>query len=110
MLNIEGSRFENFEESGAGVVGLYRTESLFIRQTLSPMRRRSIEYAAVVRAAGGQPVTMRSLIWGDKLLSKDTETRIALMGFRAIRLCLEQPELLKFSCAILRASALGPVN
>ena len=115
MLNIEGSQdLTNFDESGASAVGLYRTESLFIRQNAFPDETTQYtEYAAVVRAAGGQPVTMRSLdMGGDKLLSKDAETADrSFMGFRAIRLCLEQPELFKVQLrAILRASALGPVK
>lgn len=115
MLNIEGSHdLENFSESGAGGVGLYRTESLFIQKNAYPDEATQYhEYAAVVRAAAGQAVTMRSLdMGGDKLLSKDTETADrSFMGFRAIRLCLEQPELFKIQLrAILRASALGPVK
>ena len=115
MLNIEGSQdLKNFSESGAGGVGLYRTESLYIRKNDYPDEATQYsEYAAVVQAAAGSPVTMRSLdMGGDKLLSKDTDTADrSFMGFRAIRFCLEQPELFKIQLrAILRASALGPVK
>lgn len=115
MLNIEGSQdLKNFSESGAGGVGLYRTESLFIRKNDYPDEATQYsEYAAVVQAAAGSPVTMRSLdMGGDKLLSKDSDTADrSFMGFRAIRFCLEQPELFKIQLrAILRASALGPVK
>ena len=89
MLNIEGSQdLKNFDESGAGAVGLYRTESLFIRQNAFPMRRQYTEYAAVVRAAGGQLCNHAKFDMGGQVIVKDTETADrSFMGFRAIRLC-----------------------
>ena len=90
MLNIEGSQdLKNFEESGAGAVGLYRTESLFIRQNAFPDETTQYtEYAAVVRAAGGQPVTMRSLdMGGTSYCPRIPRPRIALLWAFAQYVC-----------------------
>lgn len=94
-------------------VGLYRTENLFLRLDAWPDEAaQQAEYAAVVRAAGGMPVTFRTLdIGGDKQLGDGEPEANPFMGFRALRLCLERPDIFRPQLrAILRASALGPVS
>lgn len=94
-------------------VGLYRTENLFLRLDGWPDEEvQYAEYAAVVRAAEGRPVTFRTLdIGGDKHLGDSEPEANPFMGFRALRLCLERPEIFRPQLrAILRASALGPVS
>ncbi len=97
----------------ASGVGLYRTENLYLRLDGWPDEAAQFaEYAAVVRAAQGSPVTFRTLdIGGDKQLGEAQVEANPFMGFRALRLCLERPEVFRPQLrAILRAAALGPVS
>lgn len=97
----------------AAGVGLYRTENLFLRVDGWPDEAtQSAEYAAVVRRAGGKPVTFRTLdIGGDKQLGDAEHEANPFMGFRALRLCLERPEIFRAQLrAMVRASALGPIS
>jgi phosphotransferase system enzyme I (PtsI) len=98
-------------------VGLYRTEFLFLTSPVLPSEDRQYEaYRAIVEGLAPAPVTIRTLdVGGDKPLPGDPhligpETN-PFLGFRAIRMCLENPELFKNQLrAILRASAHGNVE
>jgi phosphotransferase system enzyme I (PtsI) len=93
-------------------VGLYRTENLYLRLDAWPTEAEQFaEYAAVVRAAQGKLVTFRTLdLGGDKRLGDLTDEANPFMGYRAIRLCLDRPDVFRPQLrAILRAAALGPV-
>lgn len=97
----------------AAGVGLYRTENLFLRVDGWPAEsEQHAEYAEVVRRAAGRPVTFRTLdIGGDKQLGGAEHEANPFMGFRALRLCLERPEVFRSQLrAIVRAAALGPVS
>lgn len=97
----------------AAGVGLYRTENLFLRVDGWPDEATQYaEYAEVVRLAGGRPVTFRTLdIGGDKQLGDSEHEANPFMGFRALRLCLERPDVFRVQLrAMLRAAALGPVS
>ncbi|HPU97336.1 MAG TPA: phosphoenolpyruvate--protein phosphotransferase [Candidatus Hydrogenedentes bacterium] len=101
--------------AGATGVGLFRTEYLFLGRNDLPREQEQFEaYLDVVRAANGQPVTIRTLdIGGDKLSSAFSAYHEAnpQLGWRAIRYCLAHPELFRAQLrAILRASAFGPVR
>jgi phosphotransferase system enzyme I (PtsI) len=96
-------------------VGLYRTESLFLRKNELPSEDEQYEeYANMVRAAGKKTVTIRTLdLGGDKLLNGWNQQKEAnpFMGFRAIRYCLSNPAVFLVQLrAILRASAHGDVR
>ncbi|NIR29306.1 MAG: phosphoenolpyruvate--protein phosphotransferase [Gammaproteobacteria bacterium] len=99
---------------GAGGVGLYRTEFLFMNRENLPDEKEQLEaYVNVVRRLRGSPVTIRSLDLGadkdDAILT--TRAVNPALGLRAIRLCLKDPTLfLPQLRAILRASAYGPVR
>ena len=97
---------------GCEGIGLYRTESLFLRTNSLPSENDQYEeYAKMVEAASGMPLTIRTLdLGGDKLLDGLNQQREAnpFMGFRAIRYCLSNPAVfLDQLRAILRASAHG---
>jgi phosphotransferase system enzyme I (PtsI) len=101
---------------GATGIGLYRTEFLFLNAERPPTEDEQFAaYEAVVRSAGGRPVTFRTLDLGaDKLVSyrngHPPEPNPAL-GLRSLRLSLRDPELFRAQLrAILRASALGDVR
>ena len=93
-------------------VGLYRTENLYLRLDAWPTEAQQYdEYAEVVREAKGRLVTFRTLdLGGDKRLGDLNDEANPFMGYRAIRLCLDRPDVFRPQLrAILRAAALGPV-
>jgi phosphotransferase system enzyme I (PtsI) len=114
--NIEtASDMEDVLASGAQGVGLFRTEYLFIdREQLPTEDEQFAEYRAVAIACRPEPVVIRTLdLGGDKFLTHfqlSPEVNPSL-GARAIRFCLEQPDLFRTQLrAILRASAEGNVK
>jgi phosphotransferase system enzyme I (PtsI) len=114
QANIGGpDDLDDADAARAAGVGLYRTENLFLRVDGWPDEAtQSAEYAAVVRRAGGKPVTFRTLdIGGDKQLGDAEHEANPFMGFRALRLCLERPEIFRAQLrAMVRASSLGPIS
>ena len=98
-------------------VGLYRTEYLFLNSpTLPTEEQQYTAYRTIVEGLSPATVTIRTLdIGGDKPLPGNPQLigpeANPFLGFRAIRLCLEHPELFKTQLrAILRASAHGKVE
>jgi phosphotransferase system enzyme I (PtsI) len=98
-------------------VGLYRTEFLFLTSPTLPSEDRQYEaYRTIVEGLAPSPVTIRTLdVGGDKPLPGNPQLigveANPFLGFRAIRMCLENPGLFKDQLrAILRASAHGKVE
>lgn len=100
----------HLDESGAEGIGLFRTELQFMIAARMPkLSEQTAFYRTVLDAARGAPVTFRTLdIGGDKVLpylSTVPEENPA-MGWRAIRLGLDRPGLLRRQIrALLRAAA-----
>jgi len=97
-------------ETGAASIGLFRTELQFmLAQTFPKMQQQYELYKAVMDASGGKPVTFRTLdIGGDKVLPymKTLEEENPALGWRAIRIGLDRPGLLRSQLrAMLRAGA-----
>jgi phosphotransferase system enzyme I (PtsI) len=97
---------------GAEGIGLVRTEFLFMQNERLPSEEEQYQaYRHILEAAGGLPVTFRTLdAGGDKELPALNLPKEAnpFLGFRAIRICLKQPLLLKTQIkALLRAGSLG---
>jgi len=96
-------------DTGAAGIGLFRTELQFM---VAPNFPRSSEqytlYRAVLDAANDKPVTFRTLdIGGDKVLPymRNIEEENPALGWRAIRLGLDRPALLRTQLrALLRAA------
>ncbi|MFT5622247.1 MAG: phosphotransferase system enzyme I (PtsI) [Bacteroidia bacterium] len=115
MSNIEGAHeMEQVVAMRSDGVGLFRTEGIFLRHHGYPLESVQYdEYAAVVAAAGDEPVIIRTLdIGGDKTLGDGSpQEDNSFMGFRAIRFCLVNQDIFKTQLrAILRASAKGNVK
>jgi phosphotransferase system enzyme I (PtsI) len=94
-------------------VGLYRTENLYLRLDGWPDEQVQYEeYAEVVKAAKGRPVTFRTLdLGGDKRLGDLADEANPFMGYRAVRLCLERPDVFRPQLrALIRAATHGPVQ
>ncbi|GAK09746.1 phosphoenolpyruvate--protein phosphotransferase [Geomicrobium sp. JCM 19038] len=98
--------------NGAEGVGLYRTEFLYMERDQLPTEEEQFDaYKAVVEKLDGKPVVIRTLdIGGDKELPYlDLPSELnPFLGFRAIRLCLENEALFRTQLrALVRASAYG---
>jgi phosphotransferase system enzyme I (PtsP) len=101
---------DHLHESGAEGVGLYRTEIPFmIREQFPRLGTQTELYREVYKKAAGRPVVFRTLdIGGDKLLPylRTTEDENPAMGWRALRIGLDRPAILRLQIrALLRASA-----
>ena len=98
-------------ETGASGIGLFRTELQFMIATNMPRIGEQLSlYRAVLDAAGDKPVTFRTLdIGGDKVLPymrEEPEENPAL-GWRAIRLGLDRPGLMRSQVRALLQAAAG---
>ncbi len=100
--------------SGAEGVGLMRTEFLVVgRATMPDEEEQYKAYTRVVKAFGGHPVVIRTFdVGGDKLPVGGYPTEAnPFLGWRAIRMCLDQPELFGVQLrALLRAAVHGDVR
>jgi phosphotransferase system enzyme I (PtsP) len=97
-------------ETGAAGVGLFRTELQFMVAAQFPRTSEQLAlYRSVLDAAGRKPVIFRTLdIGGDKVLPymRNLDEENPALGWRAIRLGLDRPGLLRSQVrALLRAAA-----
>jgi phosphotransferase system enzyme I (PtsP) len=100
----------HLEESGADGIGLFRTELQFmIASTFPRLDRQTETYREILEAADGRPVVFRALdIGGDKALPylRQPKEDNPAIGWRAVRLALDRPALLRMQMrAMLRAAA-----
>jgi phosphoenolpyruvate-protein phosphotransferase (PTS system enzyme I) len=100
--------------SGAEGVGLMRTEFLVIGRTTMPDEDEQYEaYRSVATAFAGHPVVIRTYdVGGDKLpIGGFPVEANPFLGWRAIRMCLDQPELFLVQLrALLRAAVHGDIR
>jgi phosphotransferase system enzyme I (PtsP) len=103
----------HLDESGAEGIGLFRTELQFMVAAKLPSLKDQIElYTAVLDTAGEHPTVFRTLdIGGDKMLpymdvAAFKEENPAL-GWRAIRIGLDRPALLRHQLRALLTAAAG---
>ncbi|MGG3626283.1 phosphoenolpyruvate--protein phosphotransferase [Bacillus gobiensis] len=99
-------------ENGGEAVGLYRTEFLYMGRDQLPTEEEQFDaYKSVLEQMEGKPVVVRTLdIGGDKELPylHLPKEMNPFLGFRAIRLCLEEQDIFKTQLrALLRASTYG---
>ena len=101
-------------ESGADGVGLMRTEFLVVGRTTMPDEDEQYRaYRKVVEAFEGHAVIIRTYdIGGDKLPVGGFPTEPnPFLGWRAIRMCLDEPDLFKTQLrALLRAARHGDLR
>ena len=102
-------------ENDAGGIGLFRSEFLYIGRNELPDEEEQFQaYKQAVQNMAGKKVIIRTLdIGADKqadYLNIEKEENPAL-GYRAIRICLAQPEIFKTPLrALFRASAYGNLS
>ncbi|MBR2690217.1 MAG: phosphoenolpyruvate--protein phosphotransferase [Aquamicrobium sp.] len=99
-------------ESGAAGIGLFRTELQFMVAATFPRAEAQEKlYRDVLEAARGKPVTFRTIdIGGDKVLpyfKNATQEENPALGWRAIRLTLDRPGLLRTQIRALLKAAGG---
>ena len=102
--------------NGAEGIGLYRTEFLYLNRTTLPTEDEQFEtYRKVAERVRPDPLIIRTFdLGGDKLAPGTVDITDELnpfLGWRAIRLCLENIDIFKTQLrAILRASAVGNIK
>ncbi|MGB4658773.1 MAG: phosphoenolpyruvate--protein phosphotransferase [Mobilitalea sp.] len=101
--------------NGGDGVGLFRTEFLYMDRSSEPTEQEQYEsYQFVLEKAAGKKVVIRTLdIGGDKKLPYlDLPQEMnPFLGYRAIRICLEQKNIFKTQLkALLRASIHGNLS
>ena len=105
----------SLDGSGAEGVGLFRTELQFLVRNQMPKRGElSALYTRVLDAANGKLVAFRTLdIGSDKVLPymKANDEPNPAMGWRAIRVGLDKPGVLRMQLqALIRAANGGPLS
>lgn len=98
-------------ETGADGIGLFRTELQFMVAATLPRTSEQLRlYRSVLDSAKGKPVTFRTLdVGGDKVLPymRTFEEENPALGWRAIRLALDRPALLRIQIRGLLHAAAG---
>jgi phosphotransferase system enzyme I (PtsP) len=105
----------HLHDSGADGIGLFRTELQFmVAQRMPSAAEQQALYEAVFAATGDRPVTIRTLdIGGDKILPymPALEEENPALGWRAIRIGLDRPALLRVQLrALLKAAGGRPLK
>jgi phosphotransferase system enzyme I (PtsP) len=100
----------HLDDTGAAGIGLFRSELQFMISERLPRASEQFRlYQAVLAASGERPVTFRTLdIGGDKILpyQRLVEEENPALGWRAIRIGLDRPGLLRHQLrALLKAGA-----
>jgi len=106
---------ESALQYGAEGIGLYRTEFLFMNRETAPTEEEQyIAYKTVLENMAGRPVVIRTLdVGGDKQIGylNMPEEKNPFLGWRAIRMCLDRPELFKIQLrALWRAGRYGDLK
>jgi phosphotransferase system enzyme I (PtsI) len=101
-------------KNGAEGIGLYRSEFLYMDRDSLPTEEEQFKaYKEVAEKMSG-PIVIRTMdIGGDKEVPylDMPEEMNPFLGYRAIRMCLDKPEIFKVQLrAILRASAYGDIK
>jgi phosphotransferase system enzyme I (PtsP) len=101
----------HLSEAGAEGIGLFRTEFQFmVSETLPRLDAQTALYRDVLEAAEARPVTFRTLdLGGDKVLPYVTAEREEnpALGWRALRIGLDRPALLRYQLRALISAAAG---
>lgn len=126
-ITLDGTRIKIYANIGsaddigavllndAGGIGLFRSEFLYLESNDYPTEEQQFKiYRRVLESMAGRKVIIRTLdIGADKqadYFGLEKEENPA-MGFRAIRICLERPEVFRTQLrALYRASAYGDLG
>ena len=99
------------DQAGADGIGLFRTEFQFMVSEFMPRLKEQTElYRKAIEVAGDRPVTFRTLdLGGDKILpySDPVPEENPAIGWRAIRIALDRPGLMRYQLRALVAAGAG---
>ena len=99
------------DQAGADGIGLFRTEFQFMISEFMPRLKEQTElYRKAIEAAGDRPVTFRTLdLGGDKILPymDPVPEENPAIGWRAIRIALDRPGLMRYQIRALVAAGAG---
>lgn len=115
-MEIPEQEIDNVKKYGAEGIGLYRSEFLYLskkRKTLPTEEQQFLAYKFILERLSNREVTIRTLdLGGDKVIETYTaKENNPNMGWRAIRLCLKNPEIFKTQLrALYRASIYGKLR
>jgi phosphotransferase system enzyme I (PtsP) len=97
------------DQVGADGIGLFRTEFQFMVSDFMPkLKEQTALYREAIEAAGDRPVTFRTLdLGGDKILPyiDPVPEENPAIGWRAIRIALDRPGLMRYQLRALVAAA-----
>ena len=116
FANIEfPSEVEACQSRGAGGIGLYRTEFLYLGTGKMPNEEDHYNaYVKVAQAMDERPVVIRTADLGADKLDPEHDRqrqRNPFLGLRSLRLSLRNPQLFRTQLrAVLRASTLGNIK
>lgn len=102
-------------DNDAGGIGLFRSEFIYMGRNDYPSEEEQFQvYKKVLEQMGERPVTIRTLdIGADKQVDyfKLGKEKNPMLGCRAIRICLKEPELFKTQLrALFRAAVHGNLS
>lgn len=101
----------HLDTSGANGIGLFRTELQFmLGSTMPRVADQTAFYKEVLETAGDRPVTFRTLdLGGDKVLpyARWEREENPELGWRAIRIALDRPALLRIQVRAMLLAATG---
>ena len=99
------------DQAGADGIGLFRTEFQFMVSEFMPRLKEQTElYSKAIEAGGDRPVTFRTLdLGGDKILPyiDPVPEENPAIGWRAIRIALDRPGLMRYQLRALVAAGAG---
>ena len=99
------------DQAGADGIGLFRTEFQFMVSDFMPKLKEQTElYRQAIDTAGTRPVTFRTLdLGGDKILPyiDPVPEENPAIGWRAIRIALDRPGLMRYQLRALVAAGAG---
>ena len=99
------------DQAGADGIGLFRTEFQFMVSEFMPKLQEQTDlYRKAIEAAGTRPVTFRTLdLGGDKILPymDPVPEENPAIGWRAIRIALDRPGLMRYQLRALIAAGAG---
>ena len=99
------------DQAGADGIGLFRTEFQFMVSDFMPkLKEQTALYRSAIEAAGDRPVTFRTLdLGGDKILPyvDPVPEENPAIGWRAIRIALDRPGLMRYQLRALVAAGAG---
>ena len=114
FANVGSSEVAGALQNGAEGIGLFRSEFLYLGRENAPSEQEQfLQYRAAAEQMDGRMVIVRTLDLGADKQAEYLNLPVGpnpALGYRAIRICLAQPDLFRVQLrAICRAAAFGTI-